>query len=1018
MLAATPMIAAGAEHRLALKSDGTVVSWGINYSGQLGNYSTVAQADAIVVPGVTRGIALDAGAYHSVVLKSDGTVMTWGRNVDGQLGDGTTIQRTYPIVIPSLTGVIGVAAGQSHTVALMSDGTVMTWGANSRGQLGDGSTSSSSRPKLVPGLSGVVAVVARGEHTLALKSNGTVLGWGYNALGELGDGTAIQRPSPTLIQGLNGVVAIATEYANSMALKSDGTVMAWGNNAPIERSLNPVSVQGLSGIVAIAGGDQRFALKSDGTVMAWGTNNWGQVGDGTEVDRLSPVAVQGLTGVAAVAVSPAYSLALKTDGTVWNIGYLGIIGPSNGYFGNPVPPSSSSLWIAVPGLNLGVSAIPARPVSFGIALKTANRNGIAATITSPPWEIGKAFPVMLGASITGGFYFRGIGLQNWSLYQGGTLPVALQVPAMPSSLPIDVFDVDISTLTGLEVYAAYGDPVVENHLAKLVTIAKRVTLVFPNQGSAVSTVVTTPFGWGFVFRKAQTDGTRVLDVTQPGGTYFQLVKQSSGLPEIRSDGYTLTVLALDSLGQVAQIAFKKPDGTVATIGNAPQAAVRNLAMHRIDPVSICRNPDGTQGLADERRELTYACEVLVDFGHPTIQLLNKGIDMATDAYASLNGVLARMRDGINRAETEIADTGKDTGDRGTGRIPTAAYTYPDSPVLTGTTEDGSKKLLSDARKVSQGQYDFATMNSRTLTAPDGNWANPISCASPYAPIKNECIPVVDSVTPTAVMINQSATFVAKGKDLTNDMEFYFADCSPMASKSVGSSIQQQATCTPTVSGSKAIAWSMARTGSEVFKGNVQVCPSTQIVQNGQCACNVSQEMLNNQCVTKCATNQIRQNGVCTTVVPTCSSSQELVSDQCVPVCAPNQVRLSGLCATTTATGQVSIWTNSTSTINSVYVDSTYVGSLNIYYTSQPSCGASGTITKTLPAGTHSVSATTSGTSWAATNVTISANSCTSFKLGTSTTSVVGGGGGGSDGCYAIGSPDGCCTTPLGVRLCN
>lgn len=88
----------------------------------------------------------------------------------------------------------------------------------------------------------------------------------------------------------------------------------------------------------------------------------------------------------------------------------------------------------------------------------------------------------------------------------------------------------------------------------------------------------------------------------------------------------------------------------------------------------------------------------------------------------------------------------------------------------------------------------------------------------------------------------------------------------------------------------------------------------------------------------------------------------------------------------TATGRVSIWTNNSTTIDSVYVDGLSVGGLNTFFANgAPSCGQSGTITKTLPVGTHTVKASNSTQSWASTNVTITEGVCTPFKLsGTNT----------------------------------
>jgi len=97
------------------------------------------------------------------------TVLAWGYNGYGQLGDGTTTNRSIPIQVSSLNGISAIAAGYGHTVSLKSDGTVWAWGFNNFGQLGDGTTIDRFIPVQVSGLSGVSAIAAGHSHTVALK---------------------------------------------------------------------------------------------------------------------------------------------------------------------------------------------------------------------------------------------------------------------------------------------------------------------------------------------------------------------------------------------------------------------------------------------------------------------------------------------------------------------------------------------------------------------------------------------------------------------------------------------------------------------------------------------------------------------------------------------------------------------------------------------------------------------------------------------------------------------------------
>ncbi len=357
--ATTPKIAAGGAHTLALKSDGTVWTWGINIHGESGDGTTTQRTTPVQVTGLNDVTAIAGGYYHTVALKSDGTVWAWGKNDYGQLGDGTYTNKTTPVQLSSLSDVTAIAGGYYHTVVLKSDGTVWAWGWNLAGQLGDGTTMDRTTPVKVYGLSGVTAIAGGYLHSVALKSVGTVWAWGHNNEGELGDGTSYERHSPVQVSGMSGVTAIAGGNDVAFALKSDGTVWAWGRNyygqlgdGTYTNKTTPVQLSSLSGVTAIACGYYHtVALKSDGTVWAWGKNDYGQLGDGTTSNKNStPVQVSGLSDVTAIAAGEAHTLALKSDGTVWAWGHNSYYSLGDGTHMDRTTP------VQVSGLNLYTSA--------------------------------------------------------------------------------------------------------------------------------------------------------------------------------------------------------------------------------------------------------------------------------------------------------------------------------------------------------------------------------------------------------------------------------------------------------------------------------------------------------------------------------------------------------------------------------------------------------------------------------------------------------------------------------------
>ena len=326
-LANVRQVGGGQLFSAALLADGTVETWGYDGQGQLGDGRTVQQFRTVPapVPGLSGVIQIATGANHTLALRSDGTVWAWGYNAFRQLGDGTQTDRPTPFQIQGLSGIVQVSAGDIDSFAVAADGSVFAWGHNGFGELGDGTTTNRVVPERLPGLSGVLQVSAGNEHGLAVRNDGTVWAWGNNAHGQLGLGNTTNHAVPQQVPGLTGATQVAAGFTHSLAVAgTDHSVWSWGDDADselgdgatVERH-SPIHLA-LANIAQIAAGQhQSAAVSANGSLSIWGLAYFSSVTGPTTVPTPFPLPnnVGGATRVLQVALGTASGLAVGIPST-------------------------------------------------------------------------------------------------------------------------------------------------------------------------------------------------------------------------------------------------------------------------------------------------------------------------------------------------------------------------------------------------------------------------------------------------------------------------------------------------------------------------------------------------------------------------------------------------------------------------------------------------------------------------------------------------------------------------------
>ena len=362
---------------MAGPTPGSVLAWGANEEGELGDGVSQYVLEPEELPGLSEVTAIGSADGHELAVLKSGKVVDWGSNEYGQLGDGTTKSSDTPVEASGISEAVAVAGGYGYSLALLKDGKVMAWGENEAGALGDGTRTSSSTPVEVSGLSEVVAIAASertelfgstsNPYNLALLKDGKVMVWGYNNAG-IGHGKMTFSDVPVEVEGLSEVVGIAAGWNHYLAVLESGKVMWWGEDEQSEfggGTNTPQEVESISEAVSVAAGHgYSAALLKDGKMMTWGSNWEGVLGLGElGGEPRTPTEVPGLSDVTALTGSEDAIFALKRDGAAlaWGGDYSGQLA-DDALVASPAPvpmdvPSGEVTEIAPNGFSQGLALL-------------------------------------------------------------------------------------------------------------------------------------------------------------------------------------------------------------------------------------------------------------------------------------------------------------------------------------------------------------------------------------------------------------------------------------------------------------------------------------------------------------------------------------------------------------------------------------------------------------------------------------------------------------------------------------
>ena len=488
-------------HAIGITTDGSLYTWGKNQFGQLGDGTTIDSFHTKKI-GNSSWTSVGAGERHAAAVTVDGVVYAWGSNVFGQVGDGTTISKSSPTIISGTSSFVTVSAKANQTFAITTAGKLFAWGRNSAGELGDGTTINKSSPTQTATSTQELNVYADSDQntwsqitdSFGIKNDGSLWAWGDNTYGQLGDGTTIYKSYPVKIGQDSWTFVTTYKYGNltphTAAIRSDGALFTFGRNSlgqlgdnttinkssPVQVTTDSVGNPLTGSWISVGTGDGFTAgiLSTTnitwGSLYAWGYNGYGQLGDGTTINKSRPTKI-GVLSWTAVSCGQNATYALNTAATgklyAWGDNTYGQLGDST-LVAKSTPTAIGTLsWSMVSAsqtsevFGIAKGALVGKLYAWGYNNQSSNPGNLNDGNYNGPFAlgIGSTLPYVSTPTVMPG-------TTSWTMVKGSIDGAAListtGVPYITPNLGQQFIDVANTATTGNLVF--YNTPLVPRNL--------------------------------------------------------------------------------------------------------------------------------------------------------------------------------------------------------------------------------------------------------------------------------------------------------------------------------------------------------------------------------------------------------------------------------------------------------------------------------------------------------------------------------------------------------------------------